>query len=146
MPGFQPFDGYPRGFSPQDGTTPFYLRVRSYATAAAIVLDLGAGRGASFDGEPADIRRKMSHLTSDVGELIAADVDPAVLQNKASTRHIIVSEGVIPLPDQPVDISIADYVLEHIVEPASFFMKSTGFFGLPGYSVQEPRPVGIMLR
>ena len=95
MPSFQPYRRYPGGFSTRDGTLDFYLRVRSYAKADSVVLDLGAGRAAWYDESSNDMRQRIRHLTPDAAELIAADSDPVVLDNKSSTRNIVLSKGVI---------------------------------------------------
>lgn len=110
----------PGRFSTRDGTIDFYLRVRSFLTPESNVLDLGAGRGAWFEGDPRNIRRQVRHLAKDVRELIAVDVDEAVLTNRSSTRNLVMHDGRIPLPDACVDLVVADYVIEHVADPEGF--------------------------
>jgi len=117
---FNPAQHLPGGFSYLDGTIDFYLRARSFLTPQSIVLDFGAGRAAWFDRPPYEIRRWVRHLTPEVKELVAVDVDAAVSQNRAATRTSVIQEGRVPLPDGYVDVVIADYVLEHIEDVQAF--------------------------
>ena len=66
--------------------------------------------------------------------MFAADVDDAVLQNRASDQQLIIDDGQLNLPKDSVDLIIADYVLEHVDDPQSFAtqidrcLKSGGWF------------------
>ncbi|MFK7967494.1 MAG: class I SAM-dependent methyltransferase [Burkholderiaceae bacterium] len=108
------------GFSENDQTIDFYLRVRELLTPDSVVLDIGAGRAGWFDDDPVKTRHQIRHLKPLVSELIAADVDPAVSNNRASTQNIVYDGKSLPLEDQSVDVVIADYVLEHIDDPSAF--------------------------
>lgn len=119
MSGYDPSSNYLCGYTSNDGTLEFYSRIKAFAKPEHVVLDLGAGRGAWFDEDPCEHRRQTRLLKGRVREVIAADVDEVVLQNRSSDRNLIMNETV-PLPDQSVDIIIADYVLEHVQEPSQF--------------------------
>ena len=49
---FDPYKNMVGGFSPNDGTIGFYLRVNSIVERDSVVLDLGAGRAAWFNDDP----------------------------------------------------------------------------------------------
>ncbi len=119
MGNFDPDSNYLCGYGPNDGTVEFYSRIKAFARPEHVVLDLGAGRGAWFDEDSCEYRRQARLLKGRVREVIAADVDDIVLKNKSSDRNILINK-VVPLPDQSVDIVIADYVLEHVQEPCHF--------------------------
>lgn len=115
-----PFESLPGGFSPTDGTVDFYLRVRCFLSPESRVLDLGAGRGAWYEGRLSDVRRKLRHLAPDVCEVVAADVDVAVRENQSATRTVLIEHGRVPVPDHYFDVVIADYVLEHVADCDGF--------------------------
>lgn len=123
------------GFTDNDGTIDFYLRVNSLVDTHSTVLDFGAGRAAWFEDDECATRKSIQLLKGKVGKVIAADVGEAVFQNKASDEQILVkAEGSLDVPHQSVDVIVSDYVLEHI-EDASIFveqvtesLKSGGWF------------------
>jgi SAM-dependent methyltransferase len=133
MGSFHPDQEYIGGYTPNDGTVEFYGRVRSQINSEHTVLDLGGGRGAWFEDDPCDYRRSIRYLKGSVKELIAADVDQAVLQNRTCDRSIVYDKTV-PLPDKSVDIIVSDYVIEHVVEVDHFvseirrLLKPSGWF------------------
>lgn len=116
---YQPEDGFLGGYTPNDGTIEFYGRVKAFARPEHSVLDLGAGRGAWFDDDASEYRRQIRALKGHVNEVIAADVDDAVMNNRSSDRNVVF-DRTLPLADGSVDIIIADYVLEHVQDPAGF--------------------------
>lgn len=122
------------GFTENDGTIDFYLRVNSLIKNTSIVLDLGAGRAAWYDDDLCDTRREIRLLRGKVKQLIAADVDEIVLNNKSSDTQILMEQGKLDIESDSVDLIIADYVLEHIDDPTEFFnqidncLKSGGWF------------------
>lgn len=120
MGSYHPAAALPGQFSIRDGTIDFYLRVRSFLTPESVVLDLGAGRAAWFERGSRSMSRQVRHLAKDVRELIAVDVDEAVLANRSSTRNLVMHDGRIPIPDASVDLVVADYVMEHISDPDGF--------------------------
>lgn len=93
--------------------------MKAFARPEHRVLDLGAGRGAWFDDDTSDYRRQIRALKGHVNEVIAADVDDAVMKNQSSDRNVVFDQK-LPLADGSVDIVIADYVLEHVQDPAGF--------------------------
>ena len=121
-------------YSQNDGTVDFYTRLNFFIKPEFVVLDLGAGRAGWFEDDKNEFRTRIRTLKNKVKEVIAVDVDPAVLENQASDRQIIMDSDRIPLPDESVDIVIADYVLEHIENPRDFcgevnrVLKSGGLF------------------
>lgn len=122
------------GFEENDGTIDFYLRIRSIVTESSVILDLGAGRGRWFEDDKCQVRHEIRHLTPLVKRCIAADVDTAVVENRASTDNILIEKERVPLEDSTVDVIVADYVLEHIDNPESFvkevdrLLKPGGYF------------------
>jgi SAM-dependent methyltransferase len=60
-----------------------------------------------------------------VHKLIAADIDPVVLTNPTTTENLLIVDGRIPLPDNSVDVIVADYVMEHVLDPAAFASEIT---------------------
>ena len=122
------------GFSENDGTIDFYLRISSITSPNSIVVDLGAGRAAWYEDDDVATRRRLRYLKPHVKEVIAIDVGEAVMSNKSSTRNLIYDGVSVPLENNSVDLIIADYVLEHIQDADVFYseinriLKPGGFF------------------
>lgn len=111
------------GFSDNDGTIDFYLRVRSLVDAHSVVLDLGAGRASWFEDDQCKTRRDIRLLKGSVAKVIAADVDEIVMKNQACDERIVIKNDVLPLGRQSIDLIVADYVLEHIENVEAFFQQ-----------------------
>lgn len=122
------------GFTENDGTIDFYLRVNSLITNTSIVIDFGAGRGAWYEDDKCKTRRDMRLLKGKVDQLIAVDVDEAVFSNKSSDKQILIKDGKLDIELNSADLIVADFVLEHIDNPSEFFrqvdsrLKSGGWF------------------
>ena len=122
------------GFTENDGTIDFYLRINSLIESTWTVLDLGAGRAAWYEDDNCKTRRDIRTLKGKVKQLIAADVDEVVLDNRSSDKQIIIKDGKLDIEPNSVDLIVADYVLEHIDNPTEFFkqisdcLKSGGWF------------------
>jgi SAM-dependent methyltransferase len=109
------------GFSPNDGTVDFYTRIGCFLRPEFEVLDLGAGRAAWFEDDSNICRRNIRLLKGKVSKVVAADVDPAVLQNRAADEARLLQPGAaLPFSDNRFDVIIADYVLEHIDDASGF--------------------------
>jgi SAM-dependent methyltransferase len=108
------------GFAVNDGTIDFYLRINYLIKKTDVVLDLGAGRAAWYEDDRCETRRNLRLLKDKVAKVIAADVNLAVMNNRASDEQIIMEDGVLNLPNNSVDLVIADYVLEHVDNSKEF--------------------------
>ncbi len=134
MKHYDPADAMLGGFTSRDGTVEFYNRVNALLKPDIRVLDMGAGRGAWYHTEKSEYKRRLRDLKGKVGEYIGADVDPAVLDNPTTDRNVLIKDGMLPLGDGEIDVLICDWVLEHIVDVASFqrevdrVLKPGGFF------------------
>lgn len=131
---FNPSQNLVGGFSPLDGTIDFYLRVNSLLKSSDIVMDLGAGRAAWFEDDRSMTRKNIRLLRGKVSGVIAVDIDEAVFENKASDEQLLLKRGALSADIEPVDIIVADYVLEHVEDPEDFVkfvdlnLKSGGWF------------------
>lgn len=109
------------GFSDTDGTINFYLRINSLLNQESVVLDFGAGRAAWFEDDRCQTRRSIRLLKGKVKKVIAADVDDAVLQNRASDEQVVITQHEnSEFLQQRADLIVADYVLEHIGDAKIF--------------------------
>lgn len=77
---YRPENSFLGEFTPNDGTIEFYGRIRAFAQPDHTVMDLGAGRGAWFEDDTCGYRRQIRALKGHVREVIAADIDEAVLE------------------------------------------------------------------
>jgi SAM-dependent methyltransferase len=127
---YNPSQKFVGGYTPNDGTIEFYLRINSLITSDSVVLDLGAGRGQWFEDDKCSTRKAIRTMHSKVKEFIAADIDTVVLENRASHRQLVIVDG-IDLPDTSIDVIIADYILEHI-DDASQFASEVDRLLMPG--------------
>lgn len=122
------------GFSSTDGTVDFYLRINSLKNLKSIYLDYGAGRAAWFEDDHNDVRRSLRSMKGKFAEVIAADVDPVVMENNSADRCLMIEDNRIDLPTASIDVIVADYVIEHIMDPQSFaaeinrLLKPGGWF------------------
>ncbi len=106
------------GFDRLDGTVLFFNYVNSLCFPQAVVLDYGAGRGEYFEDDECNYRRNLRVLKGKVAKVVGVDVDDAIFSNKAvDETHLIGGDGRLPFADASLDIILADWVLEHIVEP-----------------------------
>ena len=131
---FDPNSNMVGGFSDNDGTIDFYLRINSLLSREHTVLDFGAGRAAWFEDDKCETRRNIRLLKGKVKKVIASDVDKAVLENRASDEQIYMESGELEIECNSIDLVVADYVLEHIADPPKFLsqvdncLKSGGWF------------------
>lgn len=108
------------GFDLGDPEFEFYLRVRSLLNEHSKVLDLGAGRASWFESEGPQIRKFVRYIKPDVFEVIGADVDPIIFENRSTSNNYVIPEQGLPFDDETFDIIIADYVFEHVEDPKNF--------------------------
>lgn len=131
---YRPFENHFAGLSPTDGTMDFYLRVNALANSTGTYLDLGAGRAAWFEDDPIPTRRELRSMRGKFASVIAADIDPIVLENRSADQTVIISNNRVPLDDESVDVIVADYVIEHVATPQAFadeisrLLKPGGWF------------------
>lgn len=119
--GYDPQENMVGGFSDNDGSVDFYLRINSLLSQKSVVLDFGAGRAAWFEDDVCATRREIRLLKGKVEKVIAADVDEAVFENTASDQQILIKLGnELETLQQTVDLIVADYVLEHIQDSKLF--------------------------
>jgi SAM-dependent methyltransferase len=111
------------GFTDIDGTIAFYARVRSQLNPASVVLDFGCGRG-EYDDDPVPLRRDLRILKGRVGRVIGLDVDPAGSRNPFLDEFRLFHGEDWPFADDSADLVLADYVLEHVPDPPSFFRNA----------------------
>lgn len=105
------------GHSPLDGTVEFYGRIQAFLQPHFVVVDLGAGRGSWHDaGSP--YHRSLRLMKGKVSRVIGLDVDAAVLSNPGTDENLVFDGRTLPLPDASADVVIADFVLEHLEDPA----------------------------
>lgn len=120
MDKFNPEKDFIGGFTSNDGTIEFYNRVNALVNRDSIIVDLGAGRAAWFESDHCEYRRQLHSLKNKSQHLIGVDIDEAVLQNRSTHENLLLINGNIPVDDASVDLVIADYVLEHVDNPAKF--------------------------
>lgn len=132
---FKPGQDKPGGFEQSDGTIDFYLRIRSLIDKDSRVLDFGAGRAAWVEVDDCEIRRSVLSIKDEVKELVACDVDPVVLENKAVHEAVVIDSSYsVPLESSSFDLIFCDWVLEHVGDPQKFFgeidrlLKPGGYF------------------
>ncbi len=84
-----------------------------HATSSTIVLDAGAGDG-GYIGE----------LRGRVKKIIGVDVHESLLSRNSSVDEKIIADLVkIPLPDNSIDLIVAEFVLEHLERPLAVFQE-----------------------
>lgn len=106
------------GYTSVDGTVQFYSRINALLHEDMTVLDFGAGRGAWFEDDDCDYRKSLRNLRGKVSKIIACDLDPIVLENRAADEVFLCNIGErLELADNSIDIIISDYVFEHVSDP-----------------------------
>jgi SAM-dependent methyltransferase len=108
------------GIARDDSAFQFYARINAIVAPEHSVLDLGAGRGAQFDGA-ASWKKAMTTLRGKVKRVAGCDVDPIVLTNPyVDDASLIGADGKLPYEDGTFDLVYCDWVLEHVEDVAPF--------------------------
>lgn len=112
------------GFTDVDNTIVFYARVQQLLSPDAVALDVGCGRGTQAE-DPVRLRRELRILRGKCAGVIGIDVDPAAARNPFLDEfRLIELSGRWPLEDASVDLAVADFVLEHVSDPNTFFHEA----------------------
>ena len=110
------------GFSRHNMTVQFYVRVNALLRSDMTVLDFGAGRGEGVVDERRPFVRELRNLRGKVRRVVGVDVDPVVTTNPTLDEAHVLPPGpglALPLADGSVDLILADWVFEHIEDPAA---------------------------
>lgn len=112
------------GFTQLDTTVAFYTRISALLRPDSVVLDFGAGRGRQIVEGPPGLVRSLCTLRGRVRRVVGVDPDPAVLSNPGLDEAYLLElapDGSfrLPLADASVDLVIADWVFEHVTDPAA---------------------------
>lgn len=111
------------GFTDDDQTVIFYLRVNALLRPDSVVLDAGCGRGIASD-DPVPLRRQLANLRGRCARVVGIDVDPDAAANPTLDEfHRIGPDGPWPLADASVDLVVSNSVLEHVENPDHFFSE-----------------------
>jgi SAM-dependent methyltransferase len=106
------------GFSRDDGTVQFYLRINALLFRDATLLDFGAGRGRQFDIPDPGFPEELQKFQGKVAKVIGTDVYDGVRQHPyLDERYVTHSGEALPLQSSSVDIVVSDWVFEHIENP-----------------------------
>jgi SAM-dependent methyltransferase len=109
------------GFATIDGSIAFYSLVRAICLkfeGKPRVLDYGAGRAKWFEESISNYGRFVQHLNSDAAYVVAADIDPVVKTNRASSEQVVLEpDAPLPFADGSFDIIISDWTFEHFEKP-----------------------------
>ena len=103
---------YPDGS--KDGTLIFYNWLRQCIKSDYVVLNVGAGLTADV---------KIKSLRGEVKQVIGVDIDKEVLKNKDLDKSFVVEKNNFPFDNNFFDLAWADFVLEHIEDPAGFLKE-----------------------
>lgn len=133
MKPFDPTARYLGGYHPLDGTLEFFGRLHSALKPTDTVVDIGAGRGAWYFEDRCSARRAVRDIKPYVKTYIGVDIDPVVMTNPTTTQNLVM-DRTVPLPALSADVVLADYVLEHVLDPQGFYtevnrvLKQGGYF------------------
>jgi SAM-dependent methyltransferase len=94
-----------------DGTKRFYDWVRMYSSARSVLLNVGAGEF---------VRREIRSFRGEVNRVIGVDIDQAVLRNSSLDEAHVLEDGILPFPNNNIDLAISDFVMEHVEHPLDF--------------------------
>lgn len=109
------------GYTRDDGTVQFYLRINALLSREAILLDFGAGRGRQFDIPDPGFSEKLQKFQGKVAKVIGTDIYDGVLHHPyLDERHVTPPGHPLPMQPASVDIVVADWVFEHLEDPAQF--------------------------
>jgi len=109
------------GFSSVDGTVQFFNRVNALIARDAVVLDVGAGRGAAAFVDESPYRQQLQVFKGRCQKMMGIDVDPVVLENpNLDEAFVIGADGIFPIGDSSVDVIISDWALGHVDGPLVF--------------------------
>ena len=115
------------GFTRCDSTVAYYGRINAVADSDAVVLDVGCGRGGSFvetDGK-LSYRVKLRNFKDRVGKVIGIDVDDTGSENTFLDEFRLIEKlDHWPVEDASVDVLMADFVMEHVADPAAFLSEA----------------------
>lgn len=107
------------GFSKVDGTVEFFSRVQAVLPDKGIVVDLGAGRG-KWQEDPCRWRQRLCQLRYNTRSVIGVDVDRAVSQNTGVDAAVLAGrDGMLPFRAGSLTAVVADWVFEHLPDPAT---------------------------
>jgi SAM-dependent methyltransferase len=139
------------GFARDDGTVHFFSRVNALLRPGMVSLDFGAGRGRELQRADRGYAQQLAILQGKTAKAIGVDIDDAVLGHPFLDERIVVPPGeVLPLAASSVDLVVANWVLEHLADPAFFaaemarILKSGGW--LCAHTVNRWGYVGIGAR
>ena len=120
------------GFTHVDGTIAFYTRVNGLLNETSVVLDLGCGRGAGAE-DPLPWRRELRDLRGARRRVIGVDLDPDAATNPTIDEFVLMESETLPLPDELIDVCVADVVVEHVQDVDGFFSEIARVLKPGGY-------------
>ena len=120
------------GFTHVDGTIAFYVRANGLLGAESVVLDLGCGRGAGAE-DSVPWRRELRDLRGERRRVIGVDLDPDAAANPTIDEFRLMETEEIPVPDESIDLCIADVVVEHVQDVDAFFSEVVRVLKPGGY-------------
>jgi len=120
------------GFTGIDGTIAFFNRVNALLAPSSVVLDFGCGPGAYGD-DPIPYRRNLRILKGKVDKVIGVDVDAQAGANPFIDEFRLIDNGRLPVGDGAIDLVLANFVVEHLPDPAAFFAECARVLKTGGY-------------
>lgn len=104
-----------------DGAGHLYGMLATQVEKASILVDAGCGRGAHLAGTVG--AATVSAMRSRGGRVIGIDVDPLGAENPYLDEFHLLIDGPWPLESCCADVIFSDWVLEHVDDPADFFVE-----------------------